>query len=245
MVGIYKITNLINNKVYIGQSVYIEQRWRQHRYAANSGNDHYLYRAIRKYGIKNFSFTVIEQCAQDLLNEREQYWIKQYKSNDSNYGYNLTAGGQSLARTCYKLTLEQVKEIHKKLLTMTQQDIAKEYNVDQSVISRINTGDAYLIEGIEYPIKTYDQSIQHLCIDCGALISKGATRCINCSSKLRQKGTITREELKELIRTTPFVKIGEIYGVSDNAIRKWCQKYNLPSKKKDIKSYSDSEWEEL
>ena len=56
---------------------------------------------------------------------------------------------------------------------------------------------------------------------------------------------INRETLKKLIRTKPFTKIGEQYQVSDNAIRKWCIKFNLPSKKKDINSYSDEEWENI
>lgn len=56
---------------------------------------------------------------------------------------------------------------------------------------------------------------------------------------------ISREELKQMIRTMSFLAIGKELGVSDNAIRKWCKKYDLPYKKKDINSYSDEEWEKL
>lgn len=52
---------------------------------------------------------------------------------------------------------------------------------------------------------------------------------------------ISRDDLKKKIRNLPFTKIGEEFGVSDKAIAKWCIKYNLPSNKKDIKSYSDAE----
>lgn len=55
----------------------------------------------------------------------------------------------------------------------------------------------------------------------------------------------SREVLKEQIRTIPFLQIGKLYGVSDNAIRKWCVKYGLPSKVSDIKTYSDEEWETI
>jgi hypothetical protein len=55
----------------------------------------------------------------------------------------------------------------------------------------------------------------------------------------------TREVLKYQIRTMPFLQIGKLYGVSDNAIRKWCIKYGLPSKVSDIKTYSDEEWENI
>lgn len=81
------------------------------------------------------------------------------------------------------------------------------------------------------------------CIDCGKPISDGSTRCLECQAKTRiTEKPVTREELKKLIRTKPFTKIGELYGVSDNAIRKWCARYNLPTKKKDIGAYSDEEW---
>ena len=90
--------------------------------------------------------------------------------------------------------------------------------------------------------KRYNSKEENKCIDCGKKISRNAVRCNSCESKRRSSNNITREELKELIRNKPFTQIGEQYGISDNAIRKWCIKYNLPSKKKDIKKYSDDEW---
>ena len=65
MIGIYKIENLVNGKCYIGQSKYIEKRWTDHKSNAFNSiqKDQYkypLYRAIRKYGLENFSFEVIE-----------------------------------------------------------------------------------------------------------------------------------------------------------------------------------------
>lgn len=95
MIGIYKITNLINGKIYIGQSVDINKRWRQHkRNAQIKGReyDKYLYRAFRKYGLENFSFEVIEECPRELLNEKETYYIQYYKANDETFGYNETSG---------------------------------------------------------------------------------------------------------------------------------------------------------
>ena len=83
----------------------------------------------------------------------------------------------------------------------------------------------------------------NLCQSCGIPISKTATHCIKCSNQLRQNNIIEREELKILIRSMPFVSIGKKYNVSDNAIRKWCDKYNLPRKASDIKKYTDEEWE--
>lgn len=87
------------------------------------------------------------------------------------------------------------------------------------------------------------------CVDCGAPISKNSTRCMACENKRRivpvEKMAITREELKELIRSQSFLSIGRKFGVSDNAIRKWCQKFNLPYKKTEINKYSEEEWQEI
>lgn len=70
---------------------------------------------------------------------------------------------------------------------------------------------------------------------------------MECSAKARtiskEQMLISREELKKLIRTTSFTQIGKQFGVSDNAIRKWCDKYNLPRKVSDIKKISDKDWE--
>lgn len=91
-----------------------------------------------------------------------------------------------------------------------------------------------------------EQTRKNKCVDCGKDITYGATRCKSCQAKLRYSDKmVTRDELKDLIRSTPFTKIGDMFGVTDNAIRKWCISYNLPSKKKDIAQYSDEEWSQL
>lgn len=70
------------------------------------------------------------------------------------------------------------------------------------------------------------------CKNCGKEISKDANYCVECYSIMRRK--VKRpsvDELKTLIQQYPIIKIGEMYGVTDNAVRKWCKKYNLPYKR--------------
>lgn len=98
MIGIYKITNELTEKAYIGQSIQIEIRWKQHIYDATHIREktkkRKLYNAFYEYGIENFTFEVLEECemVQSILNERERYWIQYY--NTYNDGYNMTLGGQ-------------------------------------------------------------------------------------------------------------------------------------------------------
>lgn len=79
---------------------------------------------------------------------------------------------------------------------------------------------------------------------CGKNIKKIEYRKNN-KEKTIKNPPINRKDLKQKIRTIPFTKIGEEYGVSDNAVRKWCKKYNLPYSSRKIKEYSDSQWEKI
>ena len=95
---IYKVTNLINGKVYIGQTTTsLEQRKREHEYRAHSEKRQtYFYNALNLYGSKNFKWEIIEKNIEfNELNDREKYWIFQYKSNLKDFGYNMTKGGDN------------------------------------------------------------------------------------------------------------------------------------------------------
>lgn len=94
--GIYSIKNLINNKIYIGLSTNIEQRFSFHKKRLLSGkhkNKHFQ-SSFDKNGIENFEFSIIELCEETLLCEREKFWIAYYKSHNRQFGYNKTYGGE-------------------------------------------------------------------------------------------------------------------------------------------------------
>ena len=97
--GIYKITNLINGKVYIGQSINIYKRWKEHKNKNNwNKKKQIIYSAFKKYGLDNFNFEIIEICNKKMLNEKERFYIKLYKSyvyDKNSNGYNATLGGES------------------------------------------------------------------------------------------------------------------------------------------------------
>ena len=250
MTGIYKIENLITKKVYIGQSKCIEKRWQNHKTDAfnpvSHSYDNPLYRSIRKYGLNNFSFEVLEECLIEELNQKERDYIKKYNSFFD--GYNLTLGGDASGN---KINKEKIIGVIKDLETteLYHREIAEKWNISKEMVQGINTG-RYWKQDREYPIQKAHQPKAkkiYYCIDCNKEITKGSTRCLSCENQRRKNRQleVTREELKNLIRTTPFTQIGKMFSVSDNTIRKWCDKYNLPRKASDIKKISDEEWKNI
>lgn len=94
MAFIYKITNDINGKVYIGKTNYsIEKRFREHCSDAmrERCEKRHLYSAMRKYGFEHFHIEQLEEVSLNNASEREKYWIEYYKSFHN--GYNATMGG--------------------------------------------------------------------------------------------------------------------------------------------------------
>lgn len=110
MAYIYKIENQINHKVYIGKTEHVNpnRRWVEHQADSRnpSRNHRALYQALNKYGIENFTFTVLEET--EFPEEREMYYIQEY--NSYHFGYNETLGGDG-----------------RKYLELPEQDICKFY----------------------------------------------------------------------------------------------------------------------
>lgn len=97
MIGIYQITNLRSGKIYIGQSLDVLARIRQHKYELkhNLHLNRYLQSAWNKYGESNFVFSVLEEVSEDELTEREKYWVDFYGGYESDKLYNLREPGPS------------------------------------------------------------------------------------------------------------------------------------------------------
>ena len=116
---IYKITNTINSKSYIGQTIQnVKERFYQHcaTKCSKAVSNMAIHRAIKKYGKSNFTVEVIEEIDSANLNDRERYWIKYY--NSYNNGYNSTKGGQEGCKPFKDLDVES---------------IIKEYNIGKSL----------------------------------------------------------------------------------------------------------------
>lgn len=134
-VKIYKITNNINGKIYIGQTkTSIERRFISHKSAARRGINYILYKAIRKYSQENFKIELIEEVENNLANEREIYWIAKYSSTNNNIGYNSSIGGNVVNKPV-SISKEKVLELFN--LGNSAVKISKMFHIDIHKITDI------------------------------------------------------------------------------------------------------------
>ena len=131
--GIYRIHNLINGQDYIGQSNNIYHRWEQHKARYDKCAIHL---ALLKYGIDNFEFSIIEECPEEKLDERERYWISYY--NSYNNGYNENDGGNRPTHTCCDKPIEAYNLVGKYIKTYPSMSAAaRELECEVSLISAV------------------------------------------------------------------------------------------------------------
>ena len=159
---IYKYTNLINNKKYIGQTNNFERRVREHKscsFNPKSVNyDDKIHQAIRKYGYDNFKIEIIEIISDvqnyELVNEREQYWIKKEQSLLTQWGYNVLEGGKNYWRSF--LNPKDIQNIKSMIKNETSYNIIQQsYPISKTFISDINNGKYFFDNKEIYPLCRY------------------------------------------------------------------------------------------
>ena len=152
---IYKITNLINGKIYIGQTCMSEpQRWQQHIWCAdnNPNNDSpHLCHAIKKYGRANFKREILEEIDdKDTLNDREIFYISLFHTTDPTIGYNIAMGGDGY----YKFTSEEILKLYNQYKSITK--VANILDAHRSTITKRLKG---------MGVKTYDTTVLKFDLD--------------------------------------------------------------------------------
>lgn len=144
---IYKITNLVDGKVYIGQTNRTFKERKKNHLSCLRRNKHrnpLFQNAWNKYGEKNFMFEVIQNCAENELDDLERFWIELFDSANKKYGYNLESGG-SLSKT---LSMETRNKNGKPVILTNTGEIfpsaslaAEKYNLSQGSISSCCRGE--------------------------------------------------------------------------------------------------------
>lgn len=148
--GVYIITNLINGKNYIGESYYIIKRLGQHKNALIKGKHFniHLQSSFNKYGIENFSFSILELCDESLTKEKEDYWCTILKTHNDKFGYNIRLTdkekmGKLSESTKLKLSLAHKGKLlsisHRLSLSKAQLKRGKNQFRSEEAINRIST----------------------------------------------------------------------------------------------------------
>ena len=192
---------------------------------------------------------------------------------DGNHINNTLENLQILCPNCHALTENYCGKNKKQFSQISDEDFVEALQSSKSIRQAliklgINYISKYHYDKAHYLIDKYNISLlqnslptkvkekKHIkekritttvCSVCGKKLKNSRSHiCQDCSHK-QQRRTVwpSREELKQLIRTNSFTTIAKQYKVSDNAVRKWCDNYNLPRHKKEIKSYSDEEWKKI
>lgn len=198
---IYKITNNINGKIYIGQAK--DAKYRFYTHCKPSSKDCLVDYAIQKYGKENFTLEILESQI-DNYNERERYWIKLLKSKAPN-GYNVSDGGEE-PPVFYGIhhpnaSIKSQKTLNQIIFDLTNSSdsynaIASRYHTNKKTILGINNGIRYSNPNLTYPLR--------------------AIKNIN--------GKLTEEDIDNIIEELKYsydtnTNIGKRYGVSEGTIR--------------------------
>lgn len=219
---IYKITNLITNQVYIGQTIKNPiVRWnREKRDSSDPLKNTLLAKNFREYGFDNFQWEVIEECPNEILNDKEKYWINYYQT--FNLGLNMTRGGNG--SPCFvKLNLKTLQEIIDLLQenTLTNKDIANKYNISEQMVCGINNGRIWYQNDLDYPLRKKEHKQKQL------------------KPKWYDNIDIeqTRIEYAKKVYETSAHEAAVFFDLSDTGFRKRCIKLGLPSKSLEIKNW--------
>lgn len=173
------------------------------------------------------------------LNEKEIFYIQKFNTIYPN-GYNKSPGGQ-IGHTIKLASISNVDEIITLLkeTDMSNDEIGLLYSVSDQTISDINNGKTWYRDELDYPIRKPVKIKKAYCKDCGKELYKYNTTgfCRVCLNSKTKQPPISKEKLMELLFKHSFVYVGKLFNVTDNAVRKWCDKYNIP---KDSKYYKCS-----
>lgn len=135
--GIYIIENIISSFKYIGLSLNIEKRFTYHkrRLEYNKHSNEHLQYSYNKNGVSSFTYSILEECTEELICEREKYWILYYSSFDRKFGYNKTYGGE-FGRVSEEINKRRTEKLKKQIIPQDQRD-----RISKSLMGRVQNID--------------------------------------------------------------------------------------------------------
>lgn len=188
---IYKITNKINDKIYIGQTARdIDSRYYEHKKCAeNTNTNQPLYNAMRKYGVEAFKVELVEECDESMLNDREIYYIDKYNSYKN--GYNATLGGDGRPTTDYDQLAKDFMSAGQSMATYAAENGIKDTTI-RHALRATNQLDEYKEIHPEYNTRFNTVAVNMLDKKTGKLIEtfESISKALKFLDKDKDKGHI-------------------------------------------------------
>lgn len=168
--AIYKITNKINGKAYIGQSKNPRARWRDHVVGYSKNGVSLIHRAIKKYGEENFNFEIIGWF--EDYNEKEKYYIQYYRTIKP-YGYNIQLGGEEPPvhygedNVNSKISQEIAEKVQEQLQdwNIPRRKIIKDNKITSDILRHINEGNSWHRDDLNYPLRPSEKELNEIKAD--------------------------------------------------------------------------------
>lgn len=168
--AIYKITNKINGKAYIGQSNAPKSRWRDHIVGYSKNGISLIHRAIAKYGENNFTFEILGWF--EDYNEKEKYYIEYYQTLQP-YGYNIQKGGEEPPHhsgennPSAKISEKTARKIQEQLQdwNIPGRKIIKDNKITSDIFRHINEGNSWHRDDLNYPLRPSEKELNEIKAD--------------------------------------------------------------------------------
>lgn len=228
---IYKVRNIVNNKLYIGQTTKgFYYRRRCHIKAMNNGSPLHFHRALRKHGVENFQWHIIfkAECHRNKLNELEKFFIAYYGS--FNFGYNMTEGGETSPLKEHPQKREIYERIVQKKRTINPETGLDSYQrgtlKQQFTKSCVDRATGLTIN----QLISIKRDINMKTVDAKSGLTKYQMAGLKTSKTMKTLGTINGGKNPNAKRFLLIAPNGQMIGAFGN-LKEKCQKYNLSFKR--------------
>lgn len=210
---VYKITNLINGKIYIGQTNNVKRRYQEHLHDKRKG--HPIHLAMKKYGKENFVCDILYHG--ENYNEEERRWIAYYETNNKDKGYNITSGGQDSSgesNPMAKITQAQAQEVIDLLLytNLSVEEISNETGLSIGLVNHINHGESWANTDYTYPLKSFSNKLPEKLVERIIILLKNDSVTID---DIVRETNVPRYTILDINKGKHYVRTDITYPIRD------------------------------
>jgi group I intron endonuclease len=224
---IYLITNVTNQKKYIGQTKNLKRRLKSH-FKGSKLREHSFARAIRKYGQENFEVSILEECDDDTVDSRERYWIEKFNTMNPEFGYNLESGGNA----CKCISQEaktKMSNARKAWYAALSEEEKQAFRAKIKGKKLSNEHKEKLLASVK-GIPKSEQHKQKIAIAHLTRVCKENCQCSKCVSRPSKRKKLSKEQEDYILshgqeKNSSYKELAQLFNVSSTTIsRVWLKK---------------------